>query len=671
MRTKHGLLAAILAATAFSCSDNYDSALWETVNEHAERIEALESWQKEMESNLIALQQLVSTHDYITSVETVVEEGKEIGYTIRFGNAEPITIYNGTSAQMSVTKGNDGQWYWTLDGETLTDEDGSPVPANGVTPQTANGTELAEQGVSNDAEGNPISPEAVYVSVDEGNRWHPVAEGGSIFQSVDTTNEDFVIFVLNDGKGTQIVIPRADASLTFELGGNALTDLTEPIDLAEGSLTYTAPEGMEVAVRVLEGEGWTARAENGTVETAPGSIGGKALLEVTLTENGRVVEIYRLTVTQSGLKGSGSKNDPYTVSSAGELAYIAEQVNNSAEEYPYYRKYVQLTQDIDLTGIDWTPIGAYDGWGQYPSFCGTFDGNNHTIKGLKIQKSADTEMAQGLFGSVNSGTIKNLTLESPVVEAGNYVGAVAGTIWFAAIENCHVTNGTVSGTNTTGAVTATNYGGNISDCSVESTTVTTEGYGGGIAGDVNDEYGPASITACRFSGTVATKSGSSSIGGIAGYTNGTDSSIEACYANCTLQVPSGLETWENFVKAGGIVGLPYGSITACYAITELEGTAKVAGGAVGYQVTEGTFGDPIDSEVNACYWSSADIAYGIGGKGKSGSPSSNGATDENATKVTGNDWSAAMTGMNAALAGTGWQYETGAGTFPLDIKAAN
>ena len=280
-------------------------------------------------------------------------------------------------------------------------------------------------------------------------------------------------------------------------------------------------------------------------------------------------------------------------------------------------------------------------------------------------------MAQGLFGSVNSGTIKNLTLESPVVEAGNYVGAVAGTIWFAAIENCHVTNGTVSGTNTTGAVTATNYGGNISDCSVESTTVTTEGYGGGIAGDVNDEYGPASITACRFSGTVATKSGSSSIGGIAGYTNGTDSSIEACYANCTLQVPYGLETWENFVKAGGIVGLPYGSITACYAITELEGTAKVAGGAVGYQVTEGTFGDPIDSEVNACYWSSADIAYGIGGKGKSGSPSSNGATDENATKVTGNDWSAAMAGMNAALAGTGWQYETGAGTSPLDIKAAN
>ena len=135
MRTKHGLLAAILAATSLSCSDNYDSALWETVNEHAERIEALESWQKEMESNLIALQQLVSTHDYITSVETVVEEGKEIGYTIRFGNAEPITIYNGTSAQMSVTKGNDGQWYWTLDGETLTDENGSPVPANGVTPQ--------------------------------------------------------------------------------------------------------------------------------------------------------------------------------------------------------------------------------------------------------------------------------------------------------------------------------------------------------------------------------------------------------------------------------------------------------------------------------------------------------------------------------------------------------
>ena len=291
------------------------------------------------------------------------------------------------------------------------------------------------------------------------------------------------------------------------------------------------------------------------------------------------------------------------------------------------------------------------------------------IKGLKIQKNSDTQLAQGLFGSVFEGEIKNLTLESPVVEAGDYVGAIAGVIWSGKVENCRVIDGTVSGNNTVGGIVGTNDGGSISDCSVESTTVTTKGYGGGIAGDLNGDYENAEIATCRFSGTVMTKASSSSIGGIAGYTNDY-CFIDASYANCTLQVTTGNEA---FTRAGGIVGFLYKGVTACYAIAEVEGKPAAIGGVVGYQVTEGTFGDPVKSEVSTCYWDGTSITNGIGGKGKSGNISSDGATNDNATQVTDNDWSTAMEAMNAFL--TDWQYEVNTGSdakdFPLIIKATN
>ena len=129
--------------------------------------------------------------------------------------------------------------------------------------------------------------------------------------------------------------------------------------MAEGDLTYTAPEGTEVSARILEGEGWTASANNGTIDVFPAKLGESAWLEVTLAENGEAIETCRLTVTQSGLKGSGDESDPHLISSATELAYIAEQVNKSTEQWPYNGKHIRLTRDIDLTEVDWTPIGYY------------------------------------------------------------------------------------------------------------------------------------------------------------------------------------------------------------------------------------------------------------------------------------------------------------------------
>ena len=126
------------SALCFTACDDYDdTALWEQVNSNTSRIEALEQWQTETNNNIAALQTLLTTNDMITSV-TPVKVGDEVtGYTISFLYSDPITIYNGTQGeagdtpQIGLTQDEAGDWYWTLNGELMTDADGNPIRANG------------------------------------------------------------------------------------------------------------------------------------------------------------------------------------------------------------------------------------------------------------------------------------------------------------------------------------------------------------------------------------------------------------------------------------------------------------------------------------------------------------------------------------------------------------
>ena len=108
------------------------------MNDHENRIEALEQWQEQVNGNIAALQQLLSTTDYITKVTPVTEDGRQVGYTIEFLNQSPITIYNGEKGdtgqpgadgndgqtpEIGLMKDADGNWYWTLNGELMLDQD--------------------------------------------------------------------------------------------------------------------------------------------------------------------------------------------------------------------------------------------------------------------------------------------------------------------------------------------------------------------------------------------------------------------------------------------------------------------------------------------------------------------------------------------------------------------
>ena len=139
------LAAVAMMMLPAACADDYDdSALWDKVNDHEERLAALEKWQEQTNQSIAAMQELLNTTDMITGVSAVSEGGQTVGYTITFLHSDPITIYNGAKGadgedgadgqtpQIGLAQAEDGNWYWTLNGELLTDAQGNPIRANGL-----------------------------------------------------------------------------------------------------------------------------------------------------------------------------------------------------------------------------------------------------------------------------------------------------------------------------------------------------------------------------------------------------------------------------------------------------------------------------------------------------------------------------------------------------------
>lgn len=294
MKARKTLTLLLLAALTFAACKYDDSELWEQVNQNTEelaaqaaRIAALEAWQAETNTNIQALQTLLSTTDYITAVTPVVKDGVEVGFTISFLNTPAITIYHGTKGdkgdkgdtpQIGATQADDGNWYWTLNGELLTDTDGNPIRANGTQgeqgdqgpagddaplPQLATGKKLNEQQITTDSQNKDIKPDAIYLSVDGGKTWTRVSgedgekgdtgdtgpKGDSFFESVDTTNADYVIFKLANNGGTFQVPRYTGISLTFNPTSlSLLYDETKTIECtAEGSAEFTTDNLFVVA----------------------------------------------------------------------------------------------------------------------------------------------------------------------------------------------------------------------------------------------------------------------------------------------------------------------------------------------------------------------------------------------------------------------------------------
>ncbi len=344
-------------------------------------------------------------------------------------------------------------------------------------------------------------------------------------------------------------------------------------------------------------------------------------------------KFYNITLNKDkGYTDDGQGN--YTVTSAEGLKNIAELVN---EEWKLDINII-LTNNIDLTGIDWTPIGI-DYNHQYT---GTFNGGGHTITGLTVTGS--NEYA-GLFGRIGSGgKVMNVKLEGVQIESDNEMSAVGGVVGYSYgnIENCSV-SGSVSSNSTAGGVVGAQLGGSITGCNT-SATVKGVAYAGGIAGFTN---GGASLTGCYATGSVSVENNTTSAayaGGVVG-SNGASSTLTACYATGSV-TSSGSGT----IYTGGVTGTnDCGTLTACYhANGTVSGPDGTTGGVTGRNFKILTWDGAV---ITACYWRSnpdTGIGYNEGG-----------STTIETTKVTDGDWQNAVTQMNAALqnAGSEWRYE--------------
>ena len=179
--------------------------------------EALQRLCNETNTNLSALQTIVTAlqnNDYITSVDPLTENGKVVGYTIKFAKSNPIVIYNGKDGAdgntpvISVKKDTDGIYYWTLDGEFIV-VDGQKIKAQGT--DGNNGADGSD-GVTPKLE---IREGYWWISYDNGTNWSQLGkatgEDGKDADSIKITqDENNVYFELADG--TVITISKTGQS---------------------------------------------------------------------------------------------------------------------------------------------------------------------------------------------------------------------------------------------------------------------------------------------------------------------------------------------------------------------------------------------------------------------------------------------------------------------------
>ena len=165
------------------------------------------------------------------------------------------------------------------------------------------------------------------------------------------------------------------------------------------------------------------------------------------------------TVADRYAGGDGTKESPFLISNAAELAKLAHDVN-SERDFSLGR-YFRLTQDImfndgvnavatakleDGTAFTATPIvGNFATETDYTAFQGVFDGDGHTIRGIYHTFAQDITNYLGLFRVAENAEIRNLGIEDSYVYAGAYLSNLVGRAINTRIINCHIAASTLKG----------------------------------------------------------------------------------------------------------------------------------------------------------------------------------------------------------------------------------
>lgn len=254
--------------------------------------------------------------------------------------------------------------------------------------------------------------------------------------------------------------------------------------------------------------------------------------------------------------GDGTDENPYQISSEAEFSYFADCIKGDSFADYNDKSYV-LTSDIDLSSVNWEPIGKdYDALDEEKIFIGKFDGKGHNVNYRILVNDKTSYTAFSLFGISIAKEIKNLNVSGSIT-ANNfincgYIGGIVGLLQ-GDIKNC------------TSSV----------DILLSSTANTNMGTIGGVVGD----FWECVMENCLFDGTIVSeyskRSGYTYVGGICG-TNSCGT-ITACKNEGTVDV-------MDCSFAGGIVGQSHTSgepvttiVENCYntgTVTSVTGNAS-------------------------------------------------------------------------------------------------
>ena len=299
------------------------------------------------------------------------------------------------------------------------------------------------------------------------------------------------------------------------------------------------------------------------------------------------------------LSGSGTEDDPYLLATAADLKAFRDMANAQASS----KLCATLTADIDLGGEDWKP---FEGPSVGDAYAGTFDGANHTIKGLSVNLTSSK--GAGLFGTVCGATIKNLKVEGNVSASNSvFVGGIVGrTQTSATIDSCSFA-GTVTSTKNNGAAGTAGIVGRVSagtvtitNCANTAAINGTSAIAAGILG-----YGGSNkvtIENCYNTGAI---SGQYYASGICGSSTNKESSIRNCYNSGTITATNGGSYYAGITaNFRGTISNSYyanpaadalfnGTPTTATAITSPEGLADNLGNAFKEDTAGANNGYPI------------------------------------------------------------------------------
>ena len=276
-----------------------------------------------------------------------------------------------------------------------------------------------------------------------------------------------------------------NSGILYTINGSGSTTYAGATETIKLKYTGTVAEGCVVGYSVNDGE-----ATAGNTITMPAA-------DATITE------------VDMALWGNGdgdSEATAYVITTTEGLDLLAQKVNGGSE---YRNKFFKLGDNIAYdknTPNNYTPIGKLD-----KGFYGSFDGQGHTISGIKIN-NPDADF-QGVFGNLK-GKVNNLVVSNCSIVGSQNIGAIAGRFIkginesdiSGTIENCSVSNVTLKGKNYIGGIAGTSEKGTIIGCA-SAATITGTGSGGHqakwLGGIVSATSDNSVLTNNLFTGTIS------------------------------------------------------------------------------------------------------------------------------------------------------------------------